>query len=332
VTLVPLTLQTLYADLVQQAHAGLPDLGSVYTQNQKGIEYLYANRTVGTTRRHRFIGRADDPQAQAKAEAIREGLKRAAERRNTVRILRSQGLPAPSADLGRVLDALADAGLFKDAVLVGTAAYQCYSALVGVFLPAAALMTQDVDVATASLGISAEEGSETMLAILKRADSTFSALPGLKPQAPPSHFRNASGFVVDLLTPQRTRNDPNPVALKALAAGATPLQHLRWLMENPVPAVALHGPGVPIRVPAPARYAAHKLIVAQKRAASGEAAKRQKDLAQAKALVEAILQTDPWAIRDAIEDARAQGEEGWARPIGRSLRELNLKAEIFARD
>src|SRR5690348_2045692 len=49
---VPLSLQTLYADLVQQAHAGFPDLGSVYTQTQKGVDYLYANRTVGATRRH----------------------------------------------------------------------------------------------------------------------------------------------------------------------------------------------------------------------------------------------------------------------------------------
>lgn len=327
---VTLTLQTLYADLVQQANAGLPDLGSIYVQTQKGAEYLYANRTVGATRRHRFIGRADDPVAQAKAEEIREGSKRAAERRNLVRILRSQGLPAPNADLGRVLEALADAGLFREAVLVGTAAYQCYSALAGVFLPSAALMTQDADLATASLAISADEDGDTMHTILKRADPTFSALPGLTPQTPPSHFRNASGFVVDMLTPQRTRGDPNPVPLKALGAGAAPLQHLRWLIDNPVPAVALHGPGIPIRVPAPARYAAHKLIVAQKRGAGGDAAKRTKDLVQAKALIEVLLHSDPWSIRDAIEDAKSQGKEGWARPIDRSLKELNLDAATLA--
>ncbi|MBA3520738.1 MAG: hypothetical protein H0T75_24565 [Rhizobiales bacterium] len=326
---VPLTLQTLYADLVQQAHAGLPDLGSIYVQTQKGAEYLYANRTVGVTRRHWFIGRADHPEAQAKAEAIRKGSKRAAERRNTVRILRSQGLPAPSAEFGRVLDALADAGLFRDAVLVGTAAYQCYSALAGVFLPSAALMTQDADLATASLAISADEPGDTMHTILKRADPTFAALPGLKPQAPPSNFRSASGFVVDLLIPQRTRNDLNPMPLKALTAGAAPLQHLRWLMENPVHAVALHGPGIPVRVPAPARYATHKLIVAQKRG-GGDAGKRQKDLVQAKALIEALQKSDPWAIRDAVDDAKSQGKEGWARLIDRSLKELNLDAALLA--
>jgi hypothetical protein len=190
-------------------------------------------------------------------------------------------------------------------------------------------MTQDADLATASLAISADDGSETLHTILKRANPTFAPLPGLKPQAPPSHFRSASGFVVDLLTPQRTRNDPNPVPLKGLAAGAAPLQHLRWLMENPVLAVALHGPGVPVRVPAPARYAAHKLIVAQKRSGA-DIAKRPKDLAQAKGLIEALLRSDPWSIKDAIEDAGSQGKQGWARLIDQSMKELNIESAISA--
>ena len=44
---IPLTLQTLYADLVQQVHAAPAEAGSVYTQTVKGIEYLYVRTTVG---------------------------------------------------------------------------------------------------------------------------------------------------------------------------------------------------------------------------------------------------------------------------------------------
>ena len=326
---VPLTLQTLYADLVQQVHSGSAEFGSVYVQKQKGTDYLYVNRTVGLTRRHRFIGRADDPKAQAEAAELKEESKRAAERRRTVRMLRSQGLPGPTAELGRVLDAVAEAGLFRDLVLVGTAAVQSYAGLVGVFLPSAVLMTQDIEVATASLAVPADDASDTFHEILKRADPTFLPVPGLRPNAPPSHFRSASGFLVDLLTPQRTRNDPNPVPLKALAAGATPLQHLRWLLEDPVLAVSLHGPGIPIRVPAPARYAVHKLIIAQKRAGGG-VAKRQKDLAQANSLIEALLQKDPWSLRDAFQDAESRGKDGWAKPIRRSLDELGISAASLA--
>ncbi len=317
---IPLTLQTLYADLVQQAHAAPAEAGSVYTQTAKGIDYLYVRTTVGTSRRDRFLGRSDDPEVQKRAAAARSEAKRVAERRNTVRILRGQDVPAPTTELGRVLDALADAGLFKTAVLVGTAAYQCYSPLVGAVLPSAALMTQDADLATASLALAGDDGEETLDTILKRADKTFAGLPGLDRKALPSRFRSASGFLVDLLTPKLRRNDKNPMPLKHLCAGAIPLQHLAWLIENPVQAVALHGAGAPIRVPAPARYGVHKLIVAQKRAA--ENVKRQKDLMQAKSLMEALAESDPWAWKDAIDDASAQGKAGWAEPIKRSLKEL----------
>jgi hypothetical protein len=308
---------------VQQAHAAPAERGTVYKQTVKGIDYLYVRASVGAARRDRFLGRADDPEVQARVAIAKEEARRAAERRKTVRILRAQGVPAPSAELGRVLDALADAGLFGEAVLVGTAAYQCYSPIVGVALPAASLMTQDADLATATLALAADEGEATLETILKRADPSFRPIPALARGAPPSHFRSASGFLVDLLTPQLRRSDPNPMPLKALAAGAAPIQHLGWLIEMPVPAAALHGPGVSVRVPQPARYAAHKLIIAQKRRT--EAAKRQKDLLQAKALIEALRRSDPWGLADAIDDARSRGRDGWQRPLDRSLSELGIE-------
>jgi hypothetical protein len=109
--------------------------------------------------------------------------------------------------------------------------------------------------------------------------------------------------------------------MKGLEAGAAPLQHIDWLISEPVRTVALWGAGVPINVPQPARFAVHKLILAQKRHA-GMRVKRQKDLAQADALIEALLVNDPYALQDAMDDARAQGRNGWSVPIERSLAEL----------
>lgn len=321
---IPLAIQTLYADLVQQAHTAPRHEGSVYAQTIKRNDYLYLRRTVGAVRRDVFLGRADDPEAQARATSAREEMSNIAARRNIVQSLRSFGLPAPATELGRVLDAVADAGLFKTAVLVGTAAYQCYAPLVGLLLPSAALITQDADIATASLAMAADQDGETFETILKRADKTFGGLPGLDRRALPSRFRSASGFLVDLLTPKMRRSDKSPMPLKQLAAGAVPLQHLAWLIEDPVQAVALHGPGIPVRVPTPARYGVHKLIIAQKRAE--ENVKRRKDLMQAKSLMEALAESDPWAWKDALDSARAQGKVGWAQPIARSLRELALEA------
>jgi hypothetical protein len=128
---IPLNLQTLYADLAQQVHAVTVRPGSTYRRMLRGTEYLYAKVPVGQERVDVFLGRADDPDSVAKAEAIADEARRAAERRETIRMLRSRGIPGPAPELGRVLDALAYAGLFtRGAVLVGTAAYQCYAPLV----------------------------------------------------------------------------------------------------------------------------------------------------------------------------------------------------------
>jgi hypothetical protein len=109
--------------------------------------------------------------------------------------------------------------------------------------------------------------------------------------------------------------------IPALRAAAIPLQHLDWLIDSPSPAAALYGAGVLVYVPQPARYAVHKLIIAQKRGPGS--VKKQKDLDQAKALIEALKQTDPFAVEDVLEDARSRGE-GWRDRIDRSLQQLGL--------
>ncbi|MGE3830249.1 MAG: GSU2403 family nucleotidyltransferase fold protein [Parvibaculaceae bacterium] len=326
---IPLSIQTLYADLVQQVHAAAEKPGSVYKRSLKQTSYWYVKRRVGKTRPDIFLGRADDPAVTRKIAAIREENIRASERRKIVRALVRGGVPAPVALLSDVLDVLADAGLFRQAVLVGTAAYQCYSPMVGASLPRPSLATHDADLATATLSLSATASDETLETILKRADKTFRAVPGLDHRALPSSFRSASGFIVDLLTPQRRRTDSNPMPLKNLAAGAVPLQHLDWLIADPVPAVALGGIGIPVRVPAPARFAVHKLILSQKRQANPE--KRSKDLRQAQYLIEALMVGDPWALGDAYRDAIKRGPKGWKEPIHRSLAELEIDPRALSR-
>lgn len=320
------TIQTLYADLVQQVYSVADKPGTVYTQKKMGGEYLYVKRRVGRVYRDTAIGRADSRDAIRRAEEIRAEQKNTKGRRTIVRALRDGGVPTPTRALGNVLDAMSDAGLFGGAVLIGTAAYICYSPILGVALPSGVLMTQDADLATASLAISGNTRGDTMLGILKRADETFRAIPALKRGAPSSSFKSRAGFIVDLLTPQLRRSDTNPMPLENLDAGATPLQHLDWLIADPVRAVALHGAGIPIEVPQPARYAVHKLVVAQKRRPD-ERVKRDKDLLQARGLIEALLETDPYALHDALDDAADQGVKGWRQPIKRSLKELGVELE-----
>ena len=314
------SIQTLFSELAQQV-ASAPRAGSVYVKQRDGIDYLYAKIPVGADRIDTFIGRTGDPEADADAKALGRGMELAKSRRRLVSILKREGLAAPYRKLGATLHAIAHAGLFRaGAVVVGTAAYLMSEPLVGHFLPSPTLMTADLDLATIDLALKAEP-VERFEAILRRGDPTFAPVMQIDPRKPASRFMTADGFQVDLVTSVRRRGDPNPMAMTELGAGAAPLQYVDWLIAEPVPTVALWGAGVQTNVPQPARFAVHKLILAQKRDA-GTRPKRQKDLAQADALIEALLASDPFALEDALEDAAARGRMGWADPIARSLSEL----------
>jgi hypothetical protein len=318
---IPPSLLTLYADLAQQVRAA-GTAGTVYRRTVGGVAYLYAKVPVAGSRRDMFIGREDSVEAQRAADSLRREALAARERRATIRTLKARGLRGPDAWLGKVLDAIADADLFaRGIVAVGTGAYQIMAPIVGHFLPDPSLLTGDLDLVTADLALSAATG-ESMEAILQRADPSFAGIPELDLRDPSSRFRG-DGVLVELLTPVLRRTDTTSMPLAQLGASAAPLQYLRWLIEEPIQAVALWGSGIPVTIPAPARFAVHKLILAQRRS-SISLEKRFKDLNQAAALIQALRAADPFAIEDALADARAQGAEGWEKPIGRSLAELGL--------
>ena len=314
------SIQTLAADLLQQVETA-PIAGTVYQRIRGGIAYHYAKIPSGAGRMDSFIGKVGDPAAEEQVKSLTVGMELAKARRKTVSMLKSAGLAAPDRTPGAALDAIAHAGLFRDgAVLVGTMAYQVSEPLVGRRLPAPSLMTGDLDLATVNLAISADP-PELMEAILQRADPTFTAVMQIDPRRPAARFRNGQGYLVDLLSQTRRRQE-RPVPLPGLSAGPEPLQHLRWLIENPVPAVALWGAGVAVRVPQPARFAVHKLMVAQRR--THDRVKRRKDLDQAEAVMAALSANDPFALEDAIEDARGEGR-AWSKEIDRSLAELKTE-------
>jgi hypothetical protein len=334
-----LAFLTLYAELQQQLETVTERPGSVFEQTIKNTVYLKAQIETAGRRTSIHLGRADDPDVRARADAIAAEMQRAKGRRQIVRTLRNAGFGQPSPAIADICEALAGAGLFgRGAILIGTGAYQCFPALVGRTLPGAAMMTQDADIATATLALAAERDptgdvepgldspeplDRSLLDILKQADPTFEGVPSLGRRALPSRFKAHSGFLFELLSPRRRRDDPDPIPVPGLQAAAAPIQQLEYLLVDAVPAVLLQGAGTLIRVPAPARYAVHKLIVARKRQVSS-AAKRLKDLEQARSLIEALRERDRWSLADAFEDARGRGEKGWGEPIARSLAELQI--------
>lgn len=334
-----LSLQTIYADLAQKIRPDAPLPGSISVRTVHGVERLYSTERHGATRIQRYLGPANDPAIAATAEAIRREEAIAKQRRKNVTMLKSAGVQGPSQEVGRVLEVMSRAGLFSAGlVLVGTIAFQTYPILLGYDLGASGMMTQDVDVVAASVkasigtkaagdegGPSATPATLDMLGLLKRADASFAGVPGLDRKAYPNKFTAANGLDVELLTPIRKRDEGNPVALTALGASAVPLQYLEYLVQDAVPAVVLHGAGVPVLVPQPARYAVHKLIVAQLREA--HSSKAGKDRVQAKVLMDALDDGDPDALQDALDDALSRGPS-WRKHVYAGLGQIGRAARL----
>jgi hypothetical protein len=321
---IPLNLQTFYADLVQSATFSEELHGSISRRTVKGAIYLYVTEKHGAERRQVYLGPANDDATIEKADQLRRAAQDAKQRRSTVSLLKRSGLPGPTLETGRLLEAVANVRLFRNGmVLVGTAAYQTYAPVVGFMLAGAALTTQDADLAAASLAVQSDADGANLLDILKRADPSFIAAPMLNRKALPKRFRSSSGFDVDVITRYRTRaDDENGVPVPGLGCSAQPLRYLEFLIEDPIDLVALYNSGVTIRVPQPARYAVHKLIVAQERQPGNP--KRRKDLMQAESLLAALKDTDPTALDDAFANARERGPK-WRTHIDASLGELSAK-------
>lgn len=314
---IPLAVQTMYADLLQNVGMMEDRAGSVSRRTIKGKTYLYVTLKDGARRVQRSLGPEDDPKAQAKAAKIQVAAEQAKARRTTVAALKQARIPSPSLPLGRVLEVIANAGLFeKGIVLIGTAAYQTYACMVGAYLAGSALMTNDADLLVASF---VSEGDKVDLEeVLKRANPTFKAHLNREDKLP-KIYRSSDNFQVDILT-KYGRGRKSPVLMEDLSCSAEALTFMEYLAEESVEAVALYGSGVLVRVPPPIRYAIHKLLVAQERRGKF-ALKKQKDLSQALDLIDIFLEIDADGWEDELARARKKGRS-WRRNIDASLVEI----------
>ena len=307
---LPLNLLTLYADLDQSS---TQQAASISRRREGGKIRVYASIKAGATRRQTYIGTEGEPKTDAAAAAYRRAAAEARLRRRTVSLLKRGGVPAPDIQTGRLLEALAEAGLFeRGVVLIGTVAFQLYSPIVGATLASSALMTQDADFALTRLAAPKFVG-EDFGAVLKRADPTFEPVFRNEDRLP-KQFRSTRGFSVDIVTAKG--RSPNVLQVKGLNCAATPLRFLDFLLEDTMTALALYGAGVRVRLPDPARFAVHKLILAQARPKYD--AKARKDILQARELIAALQARDPSSVDDAIELAKARGPQ-WRAKLARGL-------------
>ena len=324
---IPLALQTVYADLLDRAFndAFADDFranGTFVSKTRNGRRYWYFQSNATEKRSQKYVG-PETPELLEEIEQHHRSHSDAKQRRAMVSsLLNSVSLPKPGFEMGEVLKHLAEAGAFRlRAVLVGTMAYQTYAAVLGVRLPAAAVLSHDVDIAQfGDISLAVEDAvTPPMLDILRTADPTFAAIPHIHDQRQATVYQARSGVRVDFLTPNQGPDTDEPQHLEALRTDAEPMRFLDFLIAEPIRAVILHGAGIPVLVPTPQRYAVHKLIVARRRRMDN--AKIEKDLRQAAMLFEVLAERRPYDLKIAWNEAWERGPK-WQQYLGEGLGQL----------
>jgi len=341
---IDLVYRTMFAELLQrsldaQFQADFPFEGRFVTVPVKGKNYWYFDLPSPDGDKRRYVGPEADQEVTKRVLAFRQIKDSLKERRRMVStLLRSGGMAGPDRFAGDVTEALANGGLFRlRAVLVGTVAFQCYSGILGIRLPNSAMQTGDADYAQDfAISDEVDDSLPPILELLQTVDPTFRAVPHQRDKARVVAFVNASDYRVEFLTGNRGSDDyiGKPSPMPALGgASAEPLRFLDFLIYEPVRTVLLHKAGVSVNVPAPERYAVHKLIVASRRLTDALGrAKRDKDLFQAALLCEALVETRQGEILgDAFQEAWDRGPS-WQQALREGVAMMPKKGEAALAD
>lgn len=331
---IDISYRTMFAELAQrtldaQFVADFPLEGWFVSVTVKDRNYWYFDLPTPEGKDKRsYVGPASDEAITERVKAHKEIKDNIRERRRMVSTLRRAGLPGPDQFAGDVTKALADAGLFRlRAVLIGSVAFSTYAGMLGVRLPSAVMQTGDADFAQ-DFAISAgvQDSRPPILEILKSVDPDFRAVPHQADKAKVVAFQNSKGYRVEFPTGNRGSDEytGKPSPMPALGgASAENLRFLDYLIYEPVRTVLLFREGVNVLVPAPERYAVHKLIVSSRRLTDTLGrVKADKDLSQAALLFEALVETRHGdELADAWEEAWERGD-AWKEGIVSGLSRL----------
>lgn len=337
---LPVSVQTLYADLVDRAWESdyrelVQSGGTPYTRTVKGREYWYVRppKALGHRSKDIYVG-PDSEEVRARiaghnaVKAVRQ------DRTAMVRSLRAARLPGPDRLSGNIMSALSQAGAFRlRALIVGTAAFQTYSPMLGVRFNHTSAQTGDLDIAQfrcVSLAVQ-DEITDDFLNTLREVDPRFEAIPSPTDGRRTMRYAMREGgqelFSVDVLSPMRGKDQGRVGRLPALRTDSQQVQYLDFLLYREVNAVALHGLGVPINVPEPERYAVHKMIVSQERSDHPRSqTKSKKDLAQASELILALAACRAYELKDVWDEANDRGP-AWRENLSQALKYITREAK-----
>ena len=305
--------------------ASLP--GEFTVKTVKGMVYHYFQATLPSGRTQIYIGPDNEEVCRliAARKAGEEEIKADEKmlQRLAAQVIAGGAVPVMP-DMARVIHRLADSGVFQvGGVLVGTVAFQVLGTQLGVSWAGESRATQDVDVAgDNSVAIAVPDLQADVPEAIESLRMGFFPVPRLSRKEPSTSYAiRGKTLRVDLLTPAR-KGVTAPVFIRRLNAAATPLQYLDYLIEETNMAVMLAGNPCLVRVPQPARYALHKLIVSQEREVTA-ADKRRKDLLQARLMIDLLKEDRPGDIALAWEQVEMRGAS-WVKKVESARREAGI--------
>jgi len=323
----------LYADLRERLEmfeamrtiAHIP--GEFTTKSVKGRLYHYFQTTLTGGRTQIYIG-SDSEEILRLIEERKSGAKGVSADEKMFQRLGSQiiagGVAAIMPDMARIIKRLADSGVFKlGGVMVGTVAYQILGPHLGVVWDGGSRMTQDIDLAgDTRVAIAVPDLQADVPGIIESMQMGFFPVPRLSHKEPSTSYAiRGKTLRIDLLTPER-RGVTAPVFLRRFNASATPLKYLDYLIEEPINAVMISGTPCLVKVPQPARYALHKLIVSQERDAAATDKKR-KDLLQAENMLALLRDDRPGDIERAWIAVTKRGAS-WVKKLESACKEARI--------
>lgn len=315
---LPLSGQTAYAELAEQtrafeltnALAGL--VGSFHKLTRKGQDYWYFGyRDLDQKVRMAYVG-PDNERSRAlvvRFEGVRRSKPLAPAAKSAIAL---GGMPVAPKHF-RIIKRLADYGFFRaGGILVGTHAFLSLGNLLGARWHDGAA-TLDVDLAHAGRNVSLALPANLKIDVHGALESLEMGLLPLTQfdGSVGGQYRNPHDpeLRLDFVT-SMSRNG-KAVVLPELNLALEPLKFMELSLEHPTQACVfgIHG-ACTVNVPAPERFAVHKLIVHGERPVA-ERAKAIKDLLQAASLISYFSRMEQTAVFNNAWKAALGTRRGW---------------------
>lgn len=299
-------------------------VGTPTLRKRNSRQYWYDRFRIGDSIHERYLGE-DTGQLRSVIEARKADQEDAAARKERmaylVRMMNADRFLRLDRTTGSLFSALSRAGFFRlGGVVVGTHAFRAYEGELGVRLDVElGAFTEDIDIAGfehLSLAIAETDVAHPPADEIFRG-LEFRPVPSLGSQHVWKWAQTRGDAVVEFLTPS-FGSEESTKPLPALGVSAKCLNHLNYLIRQPIHAVLNYRSGILVKIPRPERYAIHKLVVSERRSKGPNPQKAIKDRMQSEFLIHVLAEDRPDELREAYREALEEGA-GWRDRIDRAL-------------